>query len=174
MLAVNIGPWSWLLSVVIVGILVNLSAIYIKSYSDKVLSRVSVWYKMRTETQKRERLSRIEKLAQDPHGQILQGLAINEIQLSSLKFVIYSVMFILFAILTHQIIPDEISVNSATTWLVRIILFMAGTSLIVSANGTLKYYNETDILEKARESSIKQSSATSNSTEGATPEKPEP
>lgn len=50
----NLGSAAWWISVVVVGILLNLISSYFRDYIDKFLSRVSGWWANRTD-EKRKR-----------------------------------------------------------------------------------------------------------------------
>ena len=167
-LAENISNWNWLFSVVIVGIGINIIAHYLKIYLDKVLTRVSVWYNTRTETKRLERLDRIEELAQDQHGQILQGLATNRIQNSFNKYLILTALFLLLSVITYLKFSD-ISVDFAVLCM-NIPLLLSGICAIISLKESADYFYEVDILREAQENSIKQSGATSDSTQEEAPE----
>ena len=102
MLEESIGTWNWLFSVVIAVILINLFAKCLIPFLDTILMRLSGRYKKRAESKKRERLARIEELAQDPHGQILQSLAIIRTQVISANTRTIAAILLLMAIQLHR------------------------------------------------------------------------
>ena len=73
----NITSISWWIGVVIVGILLNLVAIYLKSPIDRCLSSISIKYRTRTEAKKAEREAKITYLVGNKHEQILHASKTN-------------------------------------------------------------------------------------------------
>jgi membrane protein implicated in regulation of membrane protease activity len=65
---------SWWVGVVIVGIVLNVVAAYLKPLMDRVGSRTSTRWKSRTERLQRERNERIAALSQNTDDQILTAL----------------------------------------------------------------------------------------------------
>lgn len=58
----SIGSIGWWLSVVVVGVLINIAAAYLKSGVDSLLSRFSSYWRDRTEKAREEYLNEIEGL----------------------------------------------------------------------------------------------------------------
>jgi hypothetical protein len=67
----NLTSISWWIGVVIVGILLNLAAMYLKSPIDKWLSSISTKYQTRSKAKKAEREVTIKNLVGNKHEQIL-------------------------------------------------------------------------------------------------------
>ena len=63
----NIG-W-WIISVVIVGIAINVASHYLQKTLDAQLSSVSSWWRERSEAQKAQRLKDLERLRDNPQAQ---------------------------------------------------------------------------------------------------------
>ncbi len=165
MLAKYLG---WFFSVVLAGIGINLAANYLKPFLDKVWAKRSLRHKTWTETKRRERLARIEKLAKDPHEQILQGLAINESYLSTIRTWIFAVAIFVLGIIGFQFLITVNQFIYASIFIV-ILLLISAFSIILAGKENSKRSDEADILREARKSSVKQSGAKSDST----PEKTE-
>lgn len=70
---------AWWLSVVVVGILINLIAAYAKPVIDRAFSILSVSWKMRSQRQQQARMEKINDLRKDVHAQIL--FAVEELRL---------------------------------------------------------------------------------------------
>ena len=65
---------SWWLGVVIVGLLINLIAAYLKPRLDRWLGGSSRWWETRTEKRRRARQARIRKLRESQHEQTMAAL----------------------------------------------------------------------------------------------------
>jgi hypothetical protein len=73
----NVTSISWWIGVVIVGILVNLAAIYLKSPLDRLLSSISTKYRIKSKPQKAELDAKIRNLIGNKQEQILYASKIN-------------------------------------------------------------------------------------------------
>jgi hypothetical protein len=67
----SLSTLSWWLSVVFVGIALNILSAYLKFSIDKLLSKVSTTWSARTASQKHFRLIKVEELRIDKHKQLL-------------------------------------------------------------------------------------------------------
>ena len=93
----NLTSISWWIGVVIVGILVNLVAIYLKSPLDQLLTSISTKYQTRTKAKKAEREKEIMNLTGNKHEQILHASKTNSTLVIS---VLYCVVGILSPVIT--------------------------------------------------------------------------
>lgn len=64
----------WWVSVVVVGILINLLSSYLKTTLDSRISLISSWWRKRSDEQKAEREEFIEKLRRSEHKQVLASI----------------------------------------------------------------------------------------------------
>lgn len=67
----NLTSGSWWIGVVIVGVIINLISAYLKSPTDTLFNRFSVWRSSRTEKLRTERKNRISLLKSNPHEQLM-------------------------------------------------------------------------------------------------------
>jgi hypothetical protein len=74
----NLSSIYWWLSIVIVGILINLFSAYLKIKLDTRLSTVSSWWRKRSEARKTRRLAELDRLRGNPNEQIM--LALSEVR----------------------------------------------------------------------------------------------
>ena len=90
----NVSSIYWWISVVIVGILINIISYYLTRKLDTRLSNVSSWWRKKSEIRKSQRLKKLDKLRNDPHEQLL--LAFETIQSISLAIalLIFGVLFV--------------------------------------------------------------------------------
>jgi hypothetical protein len=65
----------WWLSVVVVGIAVNLLSAYLKQRLDSRLTAVSSWWERRSALQRGARQKEVEQLASSPHLQVFEYIA---------------------------------------------------------------------------------------------------
>ena len=71
----NLGSLAWWVSVVIVGILINLASAYLKSRLDSSLSRTSTRWRLRSEAQRLQRSKAIAALRENWNEQVLMGIS---------------------------------------------------------------------------------------------------
>src|SRR2546421_702947 len=90
----NIGSIYWWLSVVAVGVLINLFSAYLKNRLDARLSKVSSWWRNRSEARKAQRLKEIDNLCDNPSEQIMMGI-------HELRIKMRAIFYWLFSILTY-------------------------------------------------------------------------
>jgi len=163
---------GWFFSVVLAGIGINLAASYLKPFLDKVWAKRSLQHKTWTETKRRERLARIEEIAKDPHEQILLCFAINENYLSVIYNWIFAVALFALGIISFQLLVlYELTFTAGICMI--ILSLISGIGIMSASKENSQRFDKADILREARKSQIKQSAATLDSTQGATPEKPE-
>ena len=67
----SLSTLNWWLSVVLVGVALNLFSAYLKNPFDKLLSKISTSWSARTASQKTLRLLKVEELKVDKHKQLL-------------------------------------------------------------------------------------------------------
>jgi hypothetical protein len=91
----SIGSLYWWLSVVVVGVLINISSAYLKSKLDSSLSRISTKWRLRSEVQKALRRKHFEKLRGNPAEQMM-------ISMSELRDRIRSIEFLVLARIIHE------------------------------------------------------------------------
>jgi hypothetical protein len=94
----NIGSLSWWLSVVVVGVLINLASAYIKSRLDATLSKTSAKWRARSEAQKVRKQRQLEKLRGNPTEQILMSHMALRDEILSLAFLVIAVMSLVIEI----------------------------------------------------------------------------
>lgn len=120
----NLVSLYWWISVVIVGILINLASAYLKSKLDHRLSKTSIWWRSRSERQKAERQKKIEDLRNKPHEQILwahDSLRNHVIGLYYLMVSILTFVFVMVLIILHRL---ETFNPSGKSWLNIVMMFI--------------------------------------------------
>jgi hypothetical protein len=97
---------NWWIGVVVVGILINLAAAYLKPRIDSTLGSVSDRYRKKNEQRAKARAEQIEVLRSNPHEQIMFGILINYQYLSACYSTLFGVLLIIIAI-PGLVIPDN-------------------------------------------------------------------
>jgi hypothetical protein len=87
----DIGTLYWWLSVIAVGIAVNIISSYLKTKLDGQLSDVSSRWRIRSESQKAMRSEALATLRDSPHAQTMMATSIVEDEISSIYFSVWSV-----------------------------------------------------------------------------------
>jgi hypothetical protein len=95
---------AWWISVVVVGILINLASAYVKHFLDKRLAKGSTWWRNRTEKQVAERRTLIETLKSSEHEQLLASL--DDIRYRSRA--LYMMLFGVFMMALYQWIHPDV------------------------------------------------------------------
>lgn len=113
----------WWLSVVVVGILINLASAYLKPRLDETFSRSSLWWRNRSEEAKRR-----DRL-------VAEGLAVDQVALSMFmhlitNFRIFGVTLSVFAALFLVAYDVSRSFADVPKWAAAIPLGMAAISII--------------------------------------------
>lgn len=157
----NITSISWWIGVVVVGILVNIAGMYLKSPIDRCLSSISTKYQTRSKAKKAERELKIRNLVGNKHEQILFASRINFTSLKGVACYLFAIFFTIMN--TFLIVVAFLSITVTTVeklWQLKAILlfgimlgFLAlfvGTSMFTEAIDDQKILKET----KDRESKL--------------------
>ena len=98
----NLSSIYWWISVVIVGILINLLSAYLKVKLDSSLSRVSSWWRNKSEARKAQRLKDLARLRNDSQEQMKLMLSILRYRITSIMYFLWGVTIIVLAISIDQ------------------------------------------------------------------------
>jgi hypothetical protein len=147
----NISSIYWWISVVVVGIAINLVSHYLLKRLDAQFSKSSIWWKKISDKQKQERLQKIEGLRNDPQEVILESFSELRYRLMTIMFSVFSVIFFSFTILI------EVSKNSFFTEnqsLIRILqLFLMAMAILAISTGAASFQaaaNSANLIISAR------------------------
>jgi uncharacterized membrane protein YraQ (UPF0718 family) len=121
----NISSLYWWISVVIVGILINLSSAYLKNKLDSSFYSASSWWRERSVAQKSKRRKELEELKGNHHKQLLLAFGELRDRMRSLLFFLFS-----FAVFGITIFLKSTSLNNqASHQTIFEILLMASGSV---------------------------------------------
>lgn len=131
----NITTLSWWISVVIVGILINIFSAYLKDKFDGYLSSISSWWRYRSEAQRAKRESLLNKLRDNSHEQVMTALDEMRNRVRSIQFFLMGGLH--FGIVAAWgtllgVIPFDLMLPPEVERLVKI-LFMAAGALYIFA-----------------------------------------
>jgi hypothetical protein len=87
----------WWISVVVVGMLINLASAYLKPLIDKFLFKVSLSWRRRTARQREERARLIEMLHQSKEEMFLFSIEEVRFRMRALHFILYSLLFLVMS-----------------------------------------------------------------------------
>ena len=100
-LLTNISSVYWWISVVVVGIVINLASAYLKTKLDTNLSNASSWWRKRSEAHKARRAKDLKRLTDNPHDQMLLAFGEMRDRIRAVsQFIIASLCFVVVALLT--------------------------------------------------------------------------
>jgi len=97
----NLTSFYWWISVVIVGILINVFSVYITRKFDARLSKTSSWWRERSEKQKAEYLRELAVLQSSQHEQVVAGFREIRFLLSMLFYLLVGVAFFSLGFFMH-------------------------------------------------------------------------
>lgn len=148
----NLSSLYWWISVVIVGILINLGSAYLKSRLDASLSKTSTWWRQRSELQKAQRQALLDKVRGDTNEQTQLSFRQLKSLVSSVWALALSTFFLVFMISINLGPTDDVlwwPFNQAqVSQLIKIlkVLSMACGSLCMIMS--LMYANESNYLSR--------------------------
>jgi hypothetical protein len=102
----------WWFSVVVVGILINLISAYLKSPIDKNLSKVSTWWRQRTEQQKVREQEFINRLINDQHEQVMASNRVLDLHLDSIYSLALGIFLMLILNLSESSLQSNILIRT--------------------------------------------------------------
>src|SRR5687768_1972444 len=97
----NIGSFYWWMSVVLVGVLINLASAYLKTPLDAILSKVSNRWRLRSEAQRVQRMKAIQALRADLHEQTLMSLSEIGSRVNAVVYLVLALLFFIFVIIAN-------------------------------------------------------------------------
>jgi hypothetical protein len=86
---------AWWVSVVIVGVLINLVSAYLKPTLDTRLSKASGWWKARAVAEQRARHDLVERLKKSSHEQMLACFAEQRYRIRSVYMLVFGAFMLL-------------------------------------------------------------------------------
>lgn len=90
----SLGSTYWWISVVIVGILINLASNFLQKNLDMQLSSVSKLWKKKSDERKRKRQQTLELLKNNPHEQLLASISEIRRRTRGIFFAVIGVAFL--------------------------------------------------------------------------------
>jgi Co/Zn/Cd efflux system component len=105
----NLNSLSWWMTVVLVGIIINLVSAYLKSRLDHYLSGISLQWRKWSQRRQDERTSKINMLVEDHNEQVLFSLDILRDQILGSVSILLGAVIIGFSAMVHQQLIQTIS-----------------------------------------------------------------
>ena len=129
----NLSSVYWWISVVVVGVVINVASAYLKTRLDTRLSKLSVWWRNKSEAQKGRRDEEVKKLRDDKQYQIIVGFREMRHRLRSIGLLIFGVLFFgmvtIFNDMTRRI---PASFGSAPSIFKMVILAIAALAVLLA------------------------------------------
>lgn len=125
---------NWWLGVVLVGILLNVLSSYLKPVVDNLFSKVSFWWRNRSEDARDARARIVAELRSDRHKQILMLAVENRRRLQSIGYLIYSLIFLVLylsikigtsALIASGTVPPPYWVRQIPYWFSLLFVFFS-------------------------------------------------
>jgi len=130
----NIASGVWWLSVVLVGIVLNVASAYLKSPLDWLFSRLSVAWSERSIKARNARAAKVLELSGSEHGQHLVLADEMRFRLRSISYLVFSVVF-LVATFVAEVRPEMLAsslVPVTDVWMRNVTGAMAQLTLFLS------------------------------------------
>jgi len=149
----QLGSLSWWLSVVIVGILINIASTLLIKKFDKYLPRFSTWRRSHSQKRQADRLRQLDDLKM-PHEQLMLGIDIILRRLRGIQFLLYAIVSIIIVIEWAKDDVQTFSLRSLIVRLVGLILFaiLLHVAIVSFMRDTFNAINGEALLREARKS----------------------
>ena len=119
------NPYWWI-TVVIVGIAINLFSAYLKQKLDTRVSSLSIWWRDRSEKLKTEEANHIKSLRADKHEQVMLAFQNLRDCTRAILFLITTLTYVTFYLIVRLTIPE------APKYIYVLLLAIAATSIFLS------------------------------------------
>ena len=124
----NLSSPEWWFTAVFVGLLIGVVGGYLKPTIDRVLSRVSGWWRARVEAQHRAREEQLAELSRNPSAQILATLAELRFRSRTSQSLLLAALFLIMTLTFFEKGEESLErivVNAFSTFL----MFMSAFAL---------------------------------------------
>ncbi len=119
----------WLMSVVVVGILINLVSNFLQRYFDAQFSSASTWWRQRSEKNETERKNELNRLRGNSHAQMLFAFEEVRERLTGLLQILFGLFVVVILLISEGVFP------------LPSLLGLFGVILLL---GGLRYYDRAD------------------------------
>lgn len=116
---------TWWFSVVVVGIIINLVSAYVKSPIDENLSKISTWWRKRTDKQKKELNAVIENLSKNEHEQVMTAVDDLRERIRSIHLLIFGIFIMLAANELDVLLPNNAAVQIGSLAFASVCYFLS-------------------------------------------------
>ncbi len=136
----NLSSIYWWISVVVVGVLINILSVYVTRRLDARLSKASLWWRGRSEKERARYLTELAVLRTSQHEQVMAGLREIRFRIRSVFLFVNGTVFFAMGFLT-KVLPHERFRGPA--WLKTIV------SLICMVLGAYAFFTSSRLLHQA-------------------------
>jgi len=123
----NISSTYWWLSVVIVGILINLTSHYLQKRLEVQMSSVSSWWKRRSDEQEQKKKREIDRLRGNSQEQIIESFVELRYRTRGTLLIVLAVAFLVLANLIDGVSTTSIVFVTRTTEILKTVVLAIGT-----------------------------------------------
>jgi hypothetical protein len=143
----NLSSTYWWISVVIVGVIINIVSAYLVRKLDPRLSLLSSWWRKRSEAKRDKRKVEIEKLRGNSHEQILIALSEIRQRIRAVVYVLWGIVFLGLGTLY-----DRVSLYNPIARIIQtIFLLLGGLAISIAVIIEQQASNKKDLLEEANQ-----------------------
>jgi hypothetical protein len=147
----NLSSPYWWISIVVVGLILNIISAYFRDAIDTVLSRMSTWWSKRSDKRKNKREDQITSLIGDKDAQHIVTISEFRNRIRALYYLILGMSLITVSQFITLIQPDP-GMRDAT---VKLSSLVSGSFIIsISLSYFLKAVNEMGLVSEARQKEI--------------------
>jgi hypothetical protein len=144
----NLTSLSWWLSVVFVGIAINLVSAYLKKHLDRQLGSVSRLWRVRSEKRSEETRSLIQALHSDPHKALVFSMQQANKGIQAVFMTIFGMSSWAIALVFGFVIKD----SNPNVFFILAILFFTFSGCVFAFVGVLSWQESMDMGEKLKKS----------------------
>jgi hypothetical protein len=116
----NVGWW---LSVVVVGIAVNVFSVYVKQFLDRGNSRAASWWQIRNRKRREKYEAEVSRLVGDDQAQIMEMFKAQQMRFTELYFAAGAGFFMILSIFVAVYAPSTTSARVAS-WSIEFFIFL--------------------------------------------------
>lgn len=152
----NLSSVYWWLSVVFVGIAINLFSALFKDKLDSFFTKTSTWWKNKSEKRKSEFESAVKRLTGNPHIQMMVSFEGIRSKMMSIHMLLMTIVFFIFGISIELLSPHPLFSHLFDKIFQLVCYFMGTLCLIVSWRYSFNAHNISDQISHAIKNDEKQ------------------
>jgi membrane protein implicated in regulation of membrane protease activity len=133
---------GWWLSVVVVGIAVNVFSVYVKQFLDRGNSRAASWWQKRNRQRSEKYEAEVTRLVGDNQGQIIEMFKAQQMRFMELHFTAGAGLFIILSVFVAAYAPSN-TIARVGFWSIEFFIFLQMVLAVASSAVARRYERRT-------------------------------